>query len=572
MPLLSAREATGTVRVLDSQSYSDTAASGTGGVGLTKDAYTAMNEIVSKKRATLDAIEERIESTFIPVGDGRLHRPFQVDAHGREIPAGSLKLPIQAQALAHAAAMGEIRSRVPEATGDSARFFPPVAYGKLQGHLNPSAAVDLHSVVFEIQQSARRIFTSGQQVSLSKMISEWLTMIDDVIEAATEAEQDLARVIGDINAERQAIWSTVGGVLGAVLTYSVPPPAGAIVGAIIMSVFTEDTWLKAVASGAKLGVQANKPGSPSATLGPYEIQTMYGQEKLTDYKDWFATIGGSSSCLGKSAREVVDKVNKKTLRHLTDMPAPPKAQAKDAVQVIRVQCNEKMQSILRAVGEEISDFINTQSGPASVVQASWEYQESSIASKAKIMPEYQRATFVKDSIREGALLYLNTTAHEIMVTLAERSKPRSNRFSFDKKSVKKELELLLWANYLSTAALKESKATSLVGGKAPQADDEDYFAYHYGTIKKLVWRNQLETKLNDLGITRHYPPRFRVPFAGRSADYEQAIRAWRPPMPTGPWTTVPYQEGGNNAKGRLAAWAVEYVKRPPTDLYKAILG
>jgi hypothetical protein len=563
----------GTVCVLDSQSYSDIATSGIGGVGLSNEAYTAMNEIVTKKRVTLDAIEERIENTFVPVGDGRLHRPFQVDAQRREIPHGALELPIQNQALAHAAAMGEIRARVPKATGDTARFFPPVAYGKLQGHLNPSSAVDLHSVVFEIQQSARRLFTSGQQVSLSKMISEWLTVIDDVIDAATEAEQDLAKVIGDINAERQAIWSTVGGVLGAVLTYSVPPPAGAIVGAIVMSVFTEDTWLKAVASGAKLGVQANKPvGSSSATLGPYEIQTMYGQEKISDYKDWFATIGGSSSCLGKNARDLVDKVNKKTLRHLTDMPAPPKAQAKDATQVIRIQCNEKMHAILRAVSEEISDFINTQSGPASVVQASWEYQESAIASKVKIMPEYQRASWVKEAIKEGALLYLNTTAHEIMVTLAQRSKPKSNRFSFDKKTVKKEFELLFWANYLSTAALKESKATSLVGGNAPLADDEEYFAYHYGTIKKLVWRNQLETNLNGLGVTKHFPPRSRVPFAGRSVDYEQAIRAWRPPMRTGPWMAVPYQEGGNNAKGRLAAWAVEYVKRPPADLYKAILG
>jgi hypothetical protein len=571
MPLLSARDLSGTVRVLDSQSYSDTGA--IGGVGLSDDVYRTMNNIVSQKRATLDTIEARIESTFIPVGDGRLHRPFRVDNQGREIPQDSLKLPIQSHALAHAAAMGEIRTRVPLAEGDNARFFPPVAHGKLEGHLKPSAAVDLHGVAFEIQQSARRLFTSGQQVSLNKMIAEWLTLIQDVIEAATEAEKDLSTVVSDINTERQAIWSLVGGVLGAVVTYSVPPPAGALVGAVITAVFTEDTWLKAVASGAKLGVQTNRPpDSTSGTLLPYQIQTIYGQQRITDYKDWFATIGGAPSCLGKSAREVVDKVNKKTLRHLTDMPAPPKAQANDAMQVIRAQCNEKMQAILRAVGEEISDFINTQSGPASIVQASWEYQESAISSKVKTMPESQRATFVKEALKEGALLYLNTAAHEILVALAERSKPQFNRFSFDKASVKKEFELLFWAAYLSGAALKESKVTSLLGGKAPKADDEDYFAYHFGTIKKLVWRNQVETKLNDLGITKHYPPKSSRPFAGRSTDYEQAIKTWRPPMAHGLWSPVPYQEGGNNAKGRLAAWAIEYVKRPPTELYKAIVG
>jgi hypothetical protein len=309
-------------------------------------------------------------------------------------------------------------------------------------------------------------------------------------------------------------------------------------------VLTEDTWLKALASGAKLGVQANQPAaSSSATMGPYEIQTAHGQEKISDFKDWFATIGGANSCLGKNARDVLDKVNKKTLRHLTDMPAPPKAQAKEAMQIIRAQCNEKMQVILRAVGEEISDFINTQSGPASVVQASWEIQESAIASKLKTIPESQRPAFMKDAIEEGALLYLNTTAHEIMLTLGQRSKPKFNRFTFDKKLVKKEFELLFCANYLSTAALKESKARSLVGGKAPRAEDENYFAYHYGTIQKLVWRNQLETKLNELGITKQYPAKSRLPLAGRTSEYEQAIRSWRPPMASGDWLPVPYQGG-----------------------------
>jgi hypothetical protein len=150
-----------------------------------------MTRIVSTKRATLDALEERIESTFVRVGDGRLHRPFRVDAQGRETAPGSLGIPIQALAAAHAASMSEVRSRVPLAEGNNARFFPPVAYNRLEGHLNPpgvNGLVDLQSLTFEVQQSARNLFTSAQQLSLSKMISEWLSLVGDLIECAAAAE------------------------------------------------------------------------------------------------------------------------------------------------------------------------------------------------------------------------------------------------------------------------------------------------------------------------------------------------------------------------------------------------
>ncbi len=85
------------------------------------------------------------------------------------------------------------------------------------------------------------------------------------------------------------------------------------------------------------------------------------------------------------------------------------------------------------------------------------------------------------------------------------------------------------AVYLSSSALKESKASSLVGGKAPLADDENYFAYHYGTIKKRVWRNQVENCLDGLAITKHFPAKSVIPLASRSGEYKQAIKTWRPP-------------------------------------------
>jgi hypothetical protein len=219
--------------------------------------------------------------------------------------------------------------------------------------------------------------------------------------------------------------------------------------------------------GGKAGVQANVPASGSSPLSPAEIKTIYGNEKISDFKDWFAFIGGSASCLGKSSKAAVDQINKKTLRHLTDMPAPPKGQSAGAAGVIRSQCNEKIQTIMLAVSEEISDFINTQSGAASLVQASWEYQESAIAARAKILPPPQRALFVRDHLREGCLLYLNTVAHEILAALAESARPSFNRTTMDPIAIKKQFEIAFFATYLSKSALKEPKGTSTFGSKAP---------------------------------------------------------------------------------------------------------
>lgn len=599
MPLLSTNDKSGSVRVLDSFSYADfPLKTSIGGVGVSLSAFAEMSKTMQGRRVNLRVLETMIESRYIPTGDGRLHRPFRLDKDGREIEEGSLDLQIQNTASTQMQLMEEIRQRVHlqhrsnpapkyRPTGSPVPARIPLKAASLQ------SSIDMNALVFEVQQASRNMFTTAQTISLSKMIAEWLTLVEVLIKCAVDAETELTTMVAEINAERQAMWKLAADIICTVLTFAAPPPFGAMIGGIVKAVMSSDSWTSCISSSSAAAMSATyskkeevwEKNSDTNVWGPSE-KTVFkaletrkaagGQESLADYKDIPAMIGGVSSCLGKSARERFEEVNKKTLMHVTDMPDPPKGQANNVAQIIRDQSKEKIKAILTSVHEMTGEFMSTESGPASLVHASYVYQEKAIASRLVLMKDQsQHAQFLRDRVKEGALLYLNTVSHEMMVALAASAKPKFNTTDIPKDQIQKEFEILFWAGYLGKAALNEPKAKTTFGKGAPKVGAEDYYAHNYGVIKKLVWMSRVAEKLNSLGITQQFQAvkAGRFSLAKRSVGYEQAIRSWRPPIAGTPWTPVPYQDGGSaNSKGRLAAWAVEFNRRPPVEIFDAIMG
>lgn len=590
MPILSTNDMGGAVvRRLDSTLYAGNANKAAGGLGVSDAAFAEMNRLMNGRRLSYNALEALITNHQIPVGDGRLHKPFEVDRNGREINGG-MPLQIQNRAITQVQLNEEIRNgiKLRQTRGGGGAVIVPVRSPVTAAQVKKT--IDMNTLASEVRAYSRNAFTTSQVLTVTTMIAEWLTLVEVLIACAEAAEKNLVSIVDGINAERQAMWKLAGDIISTVLLFAAPPPFGVIIGSVVKAVLSSDTWGSCLTSASGGVMSATFKGTEEQwkkdddtnQWGPSQ-ETVFKamattkspgeQDSLDAYKDVPAVLGGVSSCMGQSAREKFEEVNKKTMMHLTDMPDPPKEQTGKAASVIREQTKQKIATIFNAVYDSISDFSDSESGPASLIYASYTYQETSLTAKMATKSDSERRAYIHDRVLEGAQLFLNTVVHEMLISLAKIAKPKFNVTTIDKDNVIKQFEIMFWAGYLGSTAMKEAKAAPAIGKGAPISGAEDYFAKRYGVIKKLVWRNTVPAKLNALGITKHYAPVKRMGFAVRTTEYESAIKNWMPPIPNRPWIPVPYQDGGSaNSKGRLAAWAVEFNKRPPAEIFKAIMG
>ncbi|MDD2391206.1 MAG: hypothetical protein PHP23_15955 [Desulfobacterales bacterium] len=544
----------GKVIRLDSSVYADRA--DLAGMGLTTDCFREVSTRMGATKQTLSQLEVIISS---------------------QLPAPETGLQVENHASRHFQLMADLKSRFETNRNKPISRFQP-------DRLTPFESFS--SLANEIQQSSRNVFSDPQSITLNKMVSDWLVLVRELITCAQNAEKELQRVVTEVDSARQARWKLVGNILGTVIKLAAPPPFGAIIGGVVQAVLTADTWTSCVTASAGSVMSATYPGQSNSwkydeATGTWggAVETTYnavstspapsGVSDLSGYSSVPQLLDGVPMIFAESKRKAFDKVNQKTLCHVTDLPAPPENMSGSAADTIRQQVQEKVRVIMTAVNETLAEYMSTIRTPTSLVWACWDYEKVNLIARARLARDSRM--FIADHLKQSSRYYLNTLAHGIMTDLAARAKPRITVTDISEAAVQKQFEILMWAQYLATTGLDIKPK-----GKKHITDtsDESYHLDHYGKVKFNFWQSTIAAKLKQLGIIREFESVKAHFFSLKSRDpaYDTALSVWHPPQSGQPWSPIPYRLGGDRSSGRLAAWGVEYSLRPPEELFKAILG
>jgi hypothetical protein len=414
-----------------------------------------------------------------------------------------------------------------------------------------------------LQFEAHKALGADQALTLAQTLSSWSSFAETVMGCAERAESELGTLVGSMSTQRRELMSLGGRVVWLVLTVAAPPPFGVMVGALVRGLLSEDTWTGCVRTtgewlmqmtfpqdaqgridlGAKVTPGQRARFAPSANTG--------GHSNTKDLKDMVQVLPGVEKCFTGSQKEWFDKLNKATLQSLCDMAPPQKAAGLRRGELGRL-CDRHSVAIRRAIRELVIQFSSNGHNAGRLIDLSWYMQKEAIEEQLERF-NYQRTKFIEDTVLDGAKLFLATMTHHAVGSAVGRMGSVGVP-EFDEKVLQAKFTTLFVAHYLKQNITKGSAARAKLG-------DENFYAAAVGTVKAGVWYGPLAEKLKALRITEQ-----------RADAPSSFLAAWQPPGPSGGWQPVPYVSVDENARGRLAAWAIEYAARPPSTFERELLA
>ncbi|MET0339532.1 MAG: hypothetical protein ABW252_00945 [Polyangiales bacterium] len=441
---------------------------------------------------------------------------------------------------------------------------------RLNVHVPPHSQIDWEWVRHQVHEKTRRVLTDDQTLYLAQLMAEWVKLTTDLVDAAVAAEASASAAIEETSGLRQAQMALAGNVIWAVLTTAAPPPFGAICGAVVRGLLTQETWDKCFSVSAEWILQAPWPhtGDQADALGEWRpwvpgkntnsprLNYLGGHPTLRELKDYHKLLETVRDPLAPGARDVFDRLNTLTLGAARKLPRPP-AQTSHFRETIHEHLTQKLGAIRTAVRRVIYDFGSDNAHALKLAKAvyCWLYLDdhpSRPPPSPRLGPQrppIDPATEAQKRMHRvihGTDVYLNTLADKLIADLARPL--RDHRVPrLDVKAAQEVFECLFIARYL--AEHREPPPTDVASARG-----EAVYRAADGVVPAKMLQGALVVRMQQLGIVRKFEG---ATFGfGRTGDYESAINGWRPPFPDGDWIAVPYQGGGANARGRLATWAL----------------
>jgi hypothetical protein len=457
-------------------------------------------------------------------------------------------------------------------------------------------------LTINFQASMRNALSTSQTLDVAHLMDAWTDLARELVHIANKAREAVESSIAETSATHAARLGFLARATWLILTTAAPPPFGALVGAVIRGVCGEESWDKVIDRTYEWVMQAPFPHASNTTDGRVSlahvitsgeatrsarIQYIGGHPALRELKDFNQVLQKVGSIPNPTISGNIKVWEKKYLPvNLLKLKPPSKATGHLMANQVHLECRDKAKALVSAVESALAEYSDDRDTAESVVCAAYNwvfeynkpnpkvafvvnmFEPSHPLAPSQAAPVSKRDK--KNEIVSTLDAFRNTFAadlvHELRSTLRAQPVGIINR---DDAQV--EFERVFIAHYLR--AVTEAPT----GGVASSAQgDPEHWANVVGTVPSNVVSSHLEVKMQTLGIINKIGL-FSAAKVTRGEIYETASRVWIPPDTTN-FMPVPFKTGEvwtRGARGRLAAWAHDYIDRVPVDdvfksIYKAL--
>ena len=461
---------------------------------------------------------------------------------------------------------------------------------KLKGQ-NPE--VNWIGLTIQFQQLMRNALSTAQALDVAHLMDAWTDLARELVHIAQEADKAVQQSIADTSATHAARLGFVARATWLILTTAAPPPFGAIIGAVVRGVCGEESWDKVIDRTYEWVIQAPFPHASNTTDGRVSlahvvtsgeatrsarIQYIGGHPALRELKDFNQVLQKVGMIPSPALAGTIQVWEKSYLPvNLRKLPAPNKASGDQMAEKVHLECRDKANALVGTIRDAVAEYTADRDNAESAVCAAytWAFGNNRQATvgyrRAPFPPETNIKRIKKNEIVDTLDAFRNTFAtnliHELRSTLRAQPVGILNR-----KAAQKEFERVFIAYYLK--AITEEPSTAKVASSS--LGDDEHWANVVGTIPKNVISSYLEVKMQELGITEKVPVFGRYKGVRPDEYYRIASRVWMPPdaqsktnFKPAPFMTGEFSDRG--ARGRLAAWASEFLDKVPTEeVFKTI--
>jgi hypothetical protein len=441
------------------------------------------------------------------------------------------------------------------------------------------------------QSNMRNALSTAQTLDVAHLMDAWTDLARELVHIAHKAQEAVEKSIAETSATHAARLGFLARATWLILTTAAPPPFGALVGAVIRGVCGEESWDKVIDRTYEWAMQAPFPHASNATDGRVSlahvitsgeatrsarIQYIGGHPALRELKDFNQVLQKVSSIPSPTISGNIKRWEKKYLPvNLLKLKPPSKATGDLMANQVHLECRDKAKALVSAVENALAEYSDDRDNAESATCAAYDwvfeynkpnprvefvvnmFDPSHPLAPSRPAPASKRDK--KNEIVNALDAFRNTFAadlvHELRHTL--RAQPVGIIRRDDAQS---EFERVFVAHYLKavTEVPTGSVATSAQG-------NPEHWANVVGTVPSNVVSSHLEVKMQELGIIQKIPLLSRGVAPGEI--YETACKVWIPPDTTN-FMPVPFKVGElwtRGARGRLAAWAHDYIERVPVD-------
>jgi hypothetical protein len=465
---------------------------------------------------------------------------------------------------------------------------------KLKGQ-NPE--VNWIGLTTEFQQLMRNALSTSQTLDIAHLMDAWTDLARELVHIAQKADEAVQKSIADTSATHAARLGFLARATWLILTTAAPPPFGALVGAVVRGVCGEESWDKVIDRTYEWAIQAPFPHASNTTDGRVSlahvvtsgeatrsarIQYIGGHPALRELKDFNQVLQKVGMIPSPAVAGTIQVWEKKYLPvNLRKLPPPDKGKGNMMAEKVHLECRAKAKALVSTIQNALAEYTEDRDNAESAVCGAytWAFGNNRPATvayrRAPFPPETNIKRIKKNEIVDTLDAFRNTFATNLVLEL--RSTLRAQPVGIlNREAAQKEFERVFIAHYLK--AVTEEPSTAKVTSSA--LGDTEHWANVVGTIPDNVISSHLEVKMQELGITE------KIPVFGRYKDvrpdeyYRIAGRVWMPPDAQSKtnFKPVPFMTGefaNRGARGRLAAWASEFLDKVPVEevfktIYKAL--
>ena len=442
------------------------------------------------------------------------------------------------------------------------------------------------------QHSMRNALSSWEQADVAHLMDAWTDLARELVTVSHKADAAVSEAIAATSATHAARIGFAARATWLVCTTAVPPPFGALIGAVVRGVCGEESWDKVVDRTYEWVMQAPFPhASNDASAKPNlhvitsgeltrsaRIQYIGGHPALRELKDFNQVLSRVGMIFSPSASSQISAWEKKYLvANLRKLRQPSKESGGAIADKVHFECRDKAKALVAAVQQALSSYTDDRATAESVICAANSLRDNSaernqnwgIHARVGVRSQLSEEKQIENDITQTLNAFMATLAKELVQSL--RGNLRAQPVALlDRKKAQREFERAFIARYLQEQIVPpESAPASSAQG------DPNHYANTVGTVPKRLISSHFEAKMVDLGIVKRYGLNI-VRGEGesyRGEVYQTAARAWFPPFSSN-FMPVPFQQGeldDRAARGRLAAWAIDFVNRVPIDeVFRAV--
>jgi len=453
------------------------------------------------------------------------------------------------------------------------------------------------------QTNMRNALASWQVLDAAHLMDAWTDLARELVHISQQAQLSVKETVKATSDTSTARLGFAARATWLILTTAVPPPFGAIVGAVVRGVCGEESWAKVIDRTYEWVMQAPFPHASNESSGRVtlshvitsgemtrsaRIQYIGGHPVLRELKDFNQVLQNLGKVPNPGVASTIDKWEKRFLPvNLLKLKAPNKSNGDHVANQVHLECRDKAKALVSAVQDALAEWSDDRDNAESVVCAAhfWIFKYNRAEPNVVFMqrmfdPSYVEPTLPttkRDKKNEIVLVldtFRNTVAEDLVQELRKNLRAQPVGILVNRDDAQKEFELLLIAHYLRQVT--EPPRPGAVDASTPA--NPEHYANVVGTVPSKVVSSHLEARMLALGIIKKVPliSNSRVPI---SEIYAMEIRIWSPPRDR-EFLPVPFKTGelsSRGARGRLAAWAADYIDRVPIEqvfktVYTALRG